>query len=51
MGKKPTDINFVHTGNQVVFTDSIKYFQQSLATLASTLTDEEKLPVKKSAKN
>ena len=50
MGKNPTDINFAHIGNQVVFINSIKYFQQSLATLASTMTDEEKLPVKKECK-
>ena len=46
----PTNTNFVHIENQVVFIDSIKYFQESLATLASTMTDEEKLAVKKENK-
>ena len=38
-GKDPTNINFANIGNQVVFIDTIKYFQQSLA-------EEEKEAVK-----
>ena len=45
-GKNTTDINFARIANQVIFIDTIKYFQQSLATLASTMTDKEKLAVK-----
>ena len=38
-GKNPTNINFTNIGNQVIFTDTIKYFQQSLGKVASSLTD------------
>lgn len=48
--KTPTDISFAYIGNQVVFIDTIKYFQQSLATLASTMTEEETLAVMKKCK-
>ena len=41
-GENPTDINFAHIGNQVQFIDTIKYFQQSLGALASSLTSSEK---------
>ena len=41
-GRNPTDINFASIGNQIQFVDTIKYFQQSLAALASSLTDKEK---------
>ena len=41
-GKNPTNISFASVGNQVMFYDTIKYFQQSLASLANCLTDEEK---------
>ena len=37
-------------GNQVVFIDTIKYFQQSLATLANTLTDKERQAIRKECK-
>ena len=49
-GKNPTDINFAHIRNQVVFIDSVKYFQQSLGTLANKMTDKEKLAIKKECK-
>ena len=49
-GKNATDINFAFIGNQVVFIDTVKCFQQSLATLADTMTDKEKLAVKKGCK-
>ena len=45
--KDPTDTNFANIGNQVAFIDTIKYFLQSLGTLADTMTDEERLAVKK----
>ena len=41
-GKNPADINFASIGDQVQFLDTIKYFQQSLSSLASILTDTEK---------
>ena len=49
-GKKATDINFAYIGNQVVFIDTIKHFHQSLATLADTMIDKEKLAMKKECK-
>ena len=50
VGKNPTDINFAQIGNQVVFIDSIKYFQNSLGTLVNTMTDNKKLAIKKECK-
>ena len=41
-GKNPTDTNFANIGNQVAFINTIKYFQQCLGALASTITDEER---------
>ena len=41
-GKSLANINFANIGNQVVFIDTIKCFQQSLGTLASNLTDNKK---------
>ena len=41
-GKNPTDINFAYIGNHVQFIDTIKYFQQSLRALASSITSSEK---------
>ena len=49
-GKNPTDINFARIGNQVVLIDTVKYFQQSLATLANTMTDKERQIVRKECK-
>ena len=34
----------------MVFIDTIKYFQQSLATLASAMTDKEKLTIEEECK-
>ena len=45
-GKNPTDI-----GNQVQFIDTIKYFQQSLSSLTSSLTCSEKEAIWKACKN
>ena len=41
-GKIPTDLNFAYTGNQIQFIDAVKYLQQSLGTLAISLTSSEK---------
>ena len=46
-GKNPTNISFASIGNQVMFYDTIKYFQQSLASLANFSTDEEKKSIQK----
>ena len=50
-GKNTTDINFANIGNQVLFLDIIKYFQQSLANLANSLTDKEKSTIPRSVRN
>lgn len=36
-GTNPTNINFTIIGNQVIFIDPVKYFQQDLQTFASNL--------------
>ena len=36
-GTNPTNISFTMIGNQVIFIDPLKYFQQGLQTLASNL--------------
>lgn len=41
-GKNPTNISFTHIGSQGQFVDTIKYFQQSLGAIASSLTSSEK---------
>ena len=41
-GKNPTDVNFAIIKNQVRFIDTVKYFQQSLASLADSVTDTER---------
>ena len=45
--KNATNICFANIGNQVVFIDTIKYFLQVLGTLASNMTDNKKLAIKK----
>ena len=49
-GKNHTDINFANIGNHVAFIAAMKYFQQSLGTLANAMTDEERLVMKKECK-
>ena len=44
---KSLDINFANISNQVKFIDTIKYYQQSLAVLAGTMTDQERFSIKK----
>ena len=48
--RNPTSINFANNGNQIVFINKIKYFQQSLGFLEKTMTEEEKEVVKQSVK-
>ena len=47
MWKRPTDVNFTIIRNQVLFIDTVKYFQQSLGSLADSMTDNEKQNVRK----
>ena len=46
-GKNPTDVNFTIIRNQVRFIDTVKYFQQSLGSLAESMADTEKENVRK----
>ena len=46
-GKNPTDVNFAIIKNQVRFIDTVKYFQQSLASLADSMTDTERENIRK----
>ena len=48
-GKNLTQINFSNITDEIKFIDSLKHYQKSLVELASTLTDEEKISIKKSA--
>ena len=48
-GKNLTQINFSNITDEIKFIDSLKHYQKSLAELASALTDEEKISIKKSA--
>ena len=41
IGKNPSDINFASIRKQIQFVNTIKYFQQSLDTLANSLTEKE----------
>ena len=45
--KNPTDVNFAIIRNQVRFIDTVKHFQQSLASLADSMTDIERENVRK----
>lgn len=49
--KNPTDISFGSVCNQVQFLDAIKYFQQSLGALVSSLTRSEKAAIYEWSKN
>ena len=44
-GKNPSGISFASIGNQIQFVDTIKYFQQSLAALANSLTGKGKIVI------
>ena len=41
-GRNPTDVNFAVIRNQVPFIDIVKFFQQSLGSLADSMTDKER---------
>ena len=45
--KNLTQINFSNISGKIKIIDSLKYYQKSLAERASTLTDEEKISIKK----
>ena len=45
-GTNLTHINYRYIGGEVKFIDPLKYYQKSLAELASTLTEDEKNSVK-----
>ena len=49
-GKNPTDVNFALIENQVRYIDTIKYYQQSLANLASSMAVIEKDNVRKNCR-
>ena len=49
-GKNPTSINFAIIQNQVRLIDTVKYYQQSLASLASSMTDIERANVRKNCR-
>ena len=48
--KNPTSINFAIIQNQVRFIDTVKYYQQSLANLADSMTDIERANVRKNCR-
>ena len=50
-GKNLANVNFTIIRNQVKFIDTVKYFQQSLASLADSMTDDERKNVRKSCRN
>ena len=50
-GKNLTNVNFTIIRNQVKFIDTVKYFQQSVASLADSMTDDERKNVRKSCRN
>ena len=50
-GKNPTDINFASIAQQIQFLDTIKYFQQSLGSLARSLTSAAKNALYDESKN
>ena len=49
-GKNPKDVNFAIIQNQVRFIDTVKYYQQSLASLASGMTDIERENIRKNGR-
>ena len=50
-GKNPSNVNFAIIKNQVKFIDTVKHFQQSLASLAKSMTDDERENVKRTCRN
>ena len=49
-GKNTTDINFAIIREQIRFIDTVKYYQQSLANLASSMTEIEQQNVRENFK-
>ena len=49
-GKNPTDVNFAIIQNQIRFIDTVKYYQQILASLASSTTDIKRANVRKNCR-
>ena len=45
-GTNLTNINFANISDQTKFIDTLKYFQQNLSVLASTMTEEEEQKIK-----
>ena len=41
-GRNPTDVNFAIIRSQVRFIDTVKFFQQSLGSLADSMTNKER---------
>ena len=50
-GTNLTSINFANIVCETKLSDTLKYYQKSLGQLAATLSDEKKLPLKKSQNN
>ena len=50
-GSNLTQINYANIGEQIKFIDTMKYYQQSLAKLAESMTEEEKEKIKNELKN
>ena len=46
-GKNPADVNFAIIRNQVRFINTVKYFQQSLGSLAKSMTNTKRENVRK----
>ena len=46
-GKNPTSITFEIIHNQIRLIDTVKYYQQSLASLAASMTDLERANIRK----
>ena len=51
MGEILTSVNYVNISDQVKFIDTVKYLQQSLSTLANTMSDKEKKGVRTECEN
>ena len=49
-GSNLTQINYANISEQVKFTHTMKYYQQSLAKLAKSMTDQEKEKIKSESK-
>lgn len=50
-GRNPSNVNFVMIRDQVKFIDTVKYFQQSLSSIAKSMTDKERENIRKTCRN